>query len=71
MKYTAILHEAEEGGFWATCAEVPEANGQGETENQALEDLKSSIQFVLEYQRDHGESPEPTRLIQIDVADVA
>lgn len=31
-KMTAIVHHGEtgEGGFWATCLEVPGANGQGE-----------------------------------------
>ncbi len=31
--FTAIVHHGEpgEGGFWATCLEVPGANGQGET----------------------------------------
>ena len=30
-EFTAIIEKASEGGFWATCAEVPGANGQGET----------------------------------------
>ena len=68
MKYTAILHEAEEGGFWATCAEVPEANGQGETQEEAIEDLKAAVELVLNYKRDHGKRIEPTHLREIDVA---
>ena len=68
MKYTAILHEAEEGGFWATCAEVPEANGQGETREAAIDDLKAAIELVLEYKREHGQKTETTQLLEIDVA---
>jgi len=68
MKYTAILYEAEEGGFWATCAEVPEANGQGQTRDEAIEDLKAAIELVLEYKRDHGQRVEKTQLFEIDVA---
>ena len=68
MKYTAIVYEAEDGGFWATCAEVPEANGQGETREQAIDDLKSAIELVVEYKREHGQRLEPAQLFEIDVA---
>ena len=41
-KFTAILHQGEpdEGGFWATCLEIPGANGQGQTRSECLDDLK-------------------------------
>ncbi len=51
---TAIVHrgEPEEGGFWATCLEVPGANGQGETKEQCLADLKDAVQLLLETERE-------------------
>jgi hypothetical protein len=44
-KFTAILHRGEpgEGGFWATCLEVPGANGQGETREECLANLKEAF----------------------------
>lgn len=47
---TAILHrgDPDEGGFWATCLEVPGANGQGETEEECLGDLAAAVKLVLE-----------------------
>lgn len=53
-KLTAILHrgEPEEGGFWATCLEVPGANGQGETREECLADLKNAVQLLLETERE-------------------
>ena len=53
-KFTAILHrgEPDEGGFWATCLEIPGANGQGETREECLGDLKAAIQFLLETERE-------------------
>lgn len=53
-KLTAILHrcEPDEGGFWATCLEVPGANGQGETREECLADLKNAIQLLLETERE-------------------
>ena len=52
-KLTAIVHhgEPDEGGFWATCLEVPGANGQGETREECLADLKNAIQLLLETER--------------------
>jgi len=46
---TAIIDEAPEGGFWAICPEIPGANGQGETKEEAKENLREA---VLIY-RDH------------------
>ena len=48
-KLTAIVHrgEPDEGGFWATCLEVPGANGQGETRGECLTDLKNASQLLL------------------------
>ncbi len=42
-EFTAIIESAPEGGFWAICPEIPGANGQGETIEQAKESLKNSI----------------------------
>ena len=53
-KFTAIVHrgEPEEGGFWATCLEVPGANGQGETKEECLRNLTEAIQLLLECERE-------------------
>lgn len=45
---TAIIETAEEGGYWAICPEIPGANGQGETIEEAKESLKKAIQLIFE-----------------------
>jgi predicted RNase H-like HicB family nuclease len=47
---TAIVHQGEpdEGGFWATCLEVPDANGQGETKKECLRNLAAASKLILE-----------------------
>ena len=45
---TAIIEAAPEGGFWAICAEVPGANGQGETIEETKESLRQAIKMILE-----------------------
>ena len=53
---TAIVHRGEsaEGGYWATCLEVPGANGQGETKEECLQNLKEAIQLLLETEREEA-----------------
>jgi len=55
-KLTAIVHHGEpgEGGFWATSLEVPGANGQGETKEECLENLKDAIKLLLETEREEA-----------------
>ena len=52
--FTAIVHrgEPDEGGFWATCLEVPGANGQGETREECLGNLKEAIRLILDTERE-------------------
>lgn len=45
---TAIIETAAEGGYWAICPEIPGANGQGETIEEATESLKNAIQLIFE-----------------------
>jgi predicted RNase H-like HicB family nuclease len=47
-EFTAIIEQAPEGGYWAICPEIPGANGQGETVEEAKENLKQAIILILE-----------------------
>jgi predicted RNase H-like HicB family nuclease len=53
---TAIIHQGEpnEGGFWATCLEVPGANGQGETRDECLHNLAAAVQLLLDTGREEA-----------------
>ena len=56
--FTAIVHRGkpDEGGFWATCLEIPGANGQGETRQECLANLKEAIQLLSPPQQDQETS---------------
>ena len=47
-EFTAIIEPAAEGGYWAVCPEVPGANGQGETVEEAKKSLTLAIRLILE-----------------------
>lgn len=55
-QFTAIIHQGEpaEGGFWATCLEVPGANGQGETKEECLNNLADAVKLLLETEREEA-----------------
>ena len=50
-EFTAIIEPAPEGGYWAICPEVPGANGQGETIEEAKKNLRDAIELILEDRR--------------------
>ncbi len=50
-EFTAIIEVTPEGGFWAICPEVPGANGQGETIEDAKNNLCEAIELLLEDRR--------------------
>lgn len=70
-EFTAIIEPAEEGGFWAYCPEVPGANGQGETVEETLDDLKSAIEDALGFMREEAANNASDRAQQAVVTVVA
>jgi predicted RNase H-like HicB family nuclease len=47
-EFTAILEKAPEGGYWAICPEVPGANGQGDTIEDAKASLTKAIALIMD-----------------------
>ena len=52
-EFTAVIEQGEKY-LVGSCPEVPEANGQGLTREECLQDLAASIHTVLEFKRDEG-----------------
>jgi predicted RNase H-like HicB family nuclease len=55
LTLTAVYEEAEEGGYVAYVAELPGANTQGETLDEARENLGEAIQLILDANRENFE----------------
>jgi predicted RNase H-like HicB family nuclease len=53
-EFTAVIESAEEGGFVAFCPEMPGANGQGETVQEAKKNLAEAIELILMDRREDG-----------------
>ncbi len=52
-EFTAVV---EQDGSWyiAYCAEVPGANGQGQTRDECLDNLREAIALILEHRREES-----------------
>lgn len=47
MVFRAIVHDAEEGGYWAEVPALPGCFTQGETRDELLANLKEAITGCL------------------------
>ncbi|MBM3565457.1 MAG: type II toxin-antitoxin system HicB family antitoxin [Alphaproteobacteria bacterium] len=47
MKIKVIVHEAEEGGFWAEVPAIPGCASQGETMEELLRNVHEAIEGCL------------------------
>jgi predicted RNase H-like HicB family nuclease len=47
MKLKVIIHEAEEGGFWAEVPAIPGCMTQGETTKELIENLYDAVEGCL------------------------
>ena len=48
IDYSVIVHEAEEGGYWVEAPALPGCYSQGETLDDALDNVKEAIALYLE-----------------------
>jgi predicted RNase H-like HicB family nuclease len=67
MIFKVIIHEAEEGGFWA---EVPAIHGcasQGETYGELMQNVKQAIEACLSVDIQDIELTEHDKVVELSV----
>ena len=67
MKIKAIIHEAEEGGFWAEVPALPGCSTQGDTLEELTENLKDAIALWLDVGEDEIEPQSTDRILEVAV----
>ena len=67
-EFTAVIESVPEGGYWAFCAEIPGANGQGETVEECRQNLREAIALILQDRREDGLRGAPSDAIRETVA---
>jgi predicted RNase H-like HicB family nuclease len=54
LQLTAVFEPAAEGGFTCFFEEMPEVFSEGETIDEARENLQDAFQMMMEYHRDEA-----------------
>jgi predicted RNase H-like HicB family nuclease len=67
MTTKAIIHKAEDGGFWGEVPSLPGCYSQGETVDELLANLREAAQGCLAVMREEGRSPEP----EVEITELA
>jgi predicted RNase H-like HicB family nuclease len=67
MKLKVIIHEAEEGGFWAEVPAIPGCATQGETFDELLQNLYEAVEGCLSVDLKNIKLKKRDRMLEIAV----
>jgi predicted RNase H-like HicB family nuclease len=67
MKIKVVVHEAEEGGYWAEVPAIPGCATQGETFEELLHNLYEAVEGCLSVDVSPARVAESDRVLEIAV----
>lgn len=67
MKVQVVIHEAEEGGFWAEVPAIPGCATQGDTFEELLQNLYEAVEGCLSVSVQAPKSTGRERIMEIVV----
>ncbi len=67
MKLQVIVHEAEEGGYWAEVPAIPGCATQGETFEELLQNIYEAVEGCLSVPLKPGKATGSDRVMEIVV----
>lgn len=67
MKLKVIVHDAEEGGYWAEVPSIPGCATQGESFEELLQNLYEAVEACLSVDLETPETSGNQRVIEIAV----
>lgn len=67
MKLKVIVHEAEEGGYWAEVPSIPGCATQGETFEELLQNLYEAVEGCLSVDVTGAQVTDSDRVLEIAV----
>lgn len=67
MKIKVVVHDAEEGGFWAEVPAIPGCATQGETFEELLRNLYEAVEGCLAVDVSHVKITADDRVMEIAV----
>jgi predicted RNase H-like HicB family nuclease len=67
MKVSVIVHEAEEGGYWAEVPSIPGCSSQGETYDELIVNLREAIEGCLSVDLQSIQMSDTDKLLEVAV----
>ncbi len=67
MKIKVVVHEAEEGGYWAEVPAIPGCATQGETMDELLHNLHEAIEGCLSVDVAEPKPDDKRRILEISI----
>jgi predicted RNase H-like HicB family nuclease len=67
MKLKVIVHEAEEGGYWAEVPSIPGCATQGETFEELLQNLYEAVEGCLSVEVSSAQVTDRDRILEIAI----
>jgi predicted RNase H-like HicB family nuclease len=67
MKLKVIIHQAEEGGYWAEVPAIPGCATQGNTYEELLTNLYEAVETCLSVDLEHIEIAETDTVLELAV----
>ena len=67
MKIKAIVHQAEEGGYWAEVPALPGCITEGDTLEELESNLKDAIEGWLEVANDNHAAEDDAQILEVAV----
>ena len=67
MKLRVVVHEAEEGGYWAEVPAIPGCATQGESFEELLANLYDAVEACLSVDVEEPEADSGSRILEIAV----
>ena len=67
MKIKVVVHQAEEGGYWAEVPAIPGCATQGETFEELLQNLYEAIEGCLSVDVEEPKVTDKDRILEIAV----
>ena len=67
MKISVIVHEAEEGGYWAEVPAIPGCATQGDTFEELLQNLYEAVEGCLSVAIEPAKTTPKARVMEIAI----
>ncbi len=71
MNFKIVVHEAEEGGYWAEVPALPGCVTQGETMEELLTNVREAIEGCLEVLNERGATLTGEHDKSVQILDIA